>query len=292
MISVTANFPVNVMHRISIALLSMHVGLVSLQAFEISDALAPAQFDQFRNQDETNASADEIFLQGLAQQYPKQVITALPHAPNHTKIAPIVLTLPRDIVYLRIYDFATDLDETLDHLTHPALILDLRYVFAAAQVDYIAHLDALQRDHPIIVLTNQQTSGPWETQLADLQAAQKITTVGKATAGNTGVYQQFWESPVYYKLIDEFLPQDQRSILQTGVIPNVPIDVRVDEDYQSYYAVNKGYAVADMIELSYDDTTSEADTAPANGKAILNDKILQRAVDIIVALQILGELPL
>lgn len=266
--------------------------LAFLQALEVSDALAPDQFHAFYAHDKPIPSPNAIFLQGLAQQYPKQIIAALPHAPSHSKIAPIVQTLPRDIVYIRIYHFSTDLSESLEYLTHPALILDLRYVFSPTKVDYIGTLDTLDREHPIIVLINHQTSGPWETQLADLQVAQKIITVGIATAGNTGVYDPFWESPTYYRLTDEILPQNNESILQTGLIPNVTLAVRLDDDYKSYYAINKGYKISDMIRLSYDDTENEDESATQpTGKAILNDTILQRAVDIIVALQILGDLP-
>jgi len=262
-----------------------------LQAFEIADALAPAQFYTTPDSLATHPTPEAIFLQGLAQQYPKQVIAELPAAPSHAKIAPVIEKLSRDIVYIRIYDFATDLSDSLAYLTNPALILDLRYVFSAETVEYIAALHALDRDYPIMVLLNNKTSGPWEVQLADLQAENKITTIGTATAGNTGIYEKFWDTPTYYKLVAQKLPQNGQSILQTGLIPNISIDVRTDDDYQSYYAINKGYKVTDMIRFSYGDDQQAAPEQHTSGEALLNDKILQRAVDVIVALQILGDLP-
>lgn len=268
---------------------------VKVSGFELSESLNKEAFPPKLFPELSNASSDAIFLEGLAQRFPKRILKELPEAPTHSKIAPLIQELPRNITYIRIHDFATQLETTTEHLANPALIIDLRYVFSANTDPFFETLKNLDRQHAIIVLTNKKSSGPWETQLADLQASGTIMTVGTATFGNTGVYEKFWEQPTYYKLVDEKLTQTGKSILQSGVVPDVSIEVSPQEDYQSYYAVNKGYSVGSLINLKLDDVDTEKKEDSednANGDKPLQDAILQRGVEIIVALQILGKLPM
>jgi hypothetical protein len=166
-----------------------------------------------------------------------------------------------------------------------------------------------QRESPILILTNSGTTGPLEAVLDAIQAQDGIITVGESTGGHTGRYHRIDVDPPYYVISGEIRAAGRDSLVHHGCQPT--IEVRVDEarDYRAYYALERGIEIHRLITYDLDETdpalrTSPPESTDAAGTpdgspdrtknssgTTLADPILQRAVNIIVALQVLRTVP-
>lgn len=255
---------------------------------------------------------DEIVLHGLAQRYPDRLTqTPPPNPENGQKRSPAVEELPRGIAYARVYQLPA-LGEIPDAAWQtPALILDFRFLESGpdtkASADLLAMLglepgeanypqgvalpdeDAVQRRsdgaHPAVVLVNSSTTGPVEAALDALQRAGRILAIGLPTAGRTGRYRELAAHPGWY-VIEAESKVPGHSLLGEGMEPEIVVGVTPEDDYRGFFVYEKGGALSAMVDFVAGSVDPEdgADKAPT-------DPILQRAVQVILALQALGELP-
>jgi hypothetical protein len=249
-------------------------------------------------------SQRELVWRGLASLYPEKVLTAPPVVfTGHSPAPPLEAELPRGVTYLRLYDPALAV-EALEAVQNPQkLILDLRYCATPAPASFVTLVEELGQTHPLIVLVNRRTAGQLEVQLADLQAAKKILTVGTPTAGQTGQYMPIPGLEGFYVLTEETLTADGNSLLGKGLTPSVAVDTTPQADYLAYNLVERGTSVAAVLQMQVAAPTAPA-TTPNDAATGVNeqkssattadlplDATLQRGIDVIVALQVMGLLP-
>jgi hypothetical protein len=169
--------------------------------------------------------------------------------------------------------------------------------------------EATHREAPILILTNRGTTGPLEAVLDAIQAQNEIITIGESTGGQTGRYHKIEVDPPYYVIAGEIRAAGGRSLVHHGFRPEIEVPVEPARDYRAYYALERGIHMQRLISFDLDESDSALNTAPAasanldapedplNGQAksssstALADPILQRAVNIIVALQVLRSVP-
>lgn len=249
-------------------------------------------------------SQRELVWRGLAALYPEKVLTAPPVTfTGHSPAPPLQAELPRGVTYLRLYDPALAV-EALEAVKNPQkLILDLRYCATPAPASFVTLVEELGQQHPLIVLVNGRTAGQLEVQLADLQAAKKILTVGTPTAGQTGTYAPVPGLDGFYVLKEETLTADGNSLLGKGLTPSVAVETTPQADYLAYNLVERGTAVTAVLQmqaaappapvppLDEDATGANEEKSPAPATDRPLDAILQRGLDVIVALQVMGLLP-
>jgi hypothetical protein len=263
--------------------------------------------------------SEEIRLHGLAALYPGRVLFEDPRLSLRTVSAPRdaarVETLPRDITYLRLYR----LDEALAALNaqqaQPALIVDFRFLKSELAAVDILHVfaqhtcfsdlstigqvpDGLiaatpppehkpqQRRTPVIVLCNRETAGPFEVVLERLQRSGAIIAVGEPTAGHTGFYQKT-NNYQAWTLIGEIRPDAETSLVGTGFQPRIQIQTSAEENYSSYHRYEAGTSLVRLLRAA-DQASIDADSKEVDATDMIgHDRVLQRGVDIVTALQVL-----
>lgn len=260
---------------------------------------------------------EAIRLHGLAQLFPGRVLFEDPQLATTTesRVAARVEDLPRAIKYIRLYR----LDETqpvlAEYQTHPALILDFRFLkseqaaveildgFTATQwterLTIVGSVPAglvessddstTQRDTPVIVLCNRETAGPFEASLHQLQQTGAIIAVGESTAGRTGFYEQTAHNA--WILNGELRPDSETSLVGVGFQPRIQLDVDAEENYLSYHLYEAGTNIVQLLRQENHDELESHDTIGNDSVLIEPDRILQRGVDIIAALQTLQQQP-
>lgn len=261
--------------------------------------------------------SDEVIrLHGLAELYPGRVLFEDPQLATTTesRVATRVEDLPRAIKYIRLYRLDEAKSVLAEFHTHPALILDFRFLKSEqAAVDTLAAFtpsqtlqslttigsvpadlitlsdgSTAQRDTPVIVLCNRETAGPFEAVLHQLQQTGAIIAVGEPTAGRTGFYKKTAHNT--WVLNGELRPDNETSLVGVGFEPRIQLEIDVEENYLSYHLYEAGTDIAqllrqdDRIDISHE--TLESDSVLTEP-----DRILQRGVDIIAALQILQQQP-
>ncbi len=237
-------------------------------------------------------SEQELIWRGLASLYPAKVLTAPPPTfTGHSPAPPLEADLPRGVTYLRIYDPAQAVNE-LEAVENPQkLILDLRFCATPAPLSLLTLMEELGADQPLIVLVNARTAGQLEVQLANLQADKKILTVGTPTAGQTGTYMPIPGLDGFYVLTSELLTADGQSLLGQGLTPSVTVETDPQTDYLAYHLVERGTPVEAVLQMQlHAPPETDGEAAPAAEDTPM-DAILQRGVDVIVALQVMGLLP-
>jgi hypothetical protein len=257
-------------------------------------------------------SDESIRLHGLAQLYPGRVLFDDPRLEitSASHEAARVDDLPRDIKYIRLYR----LDETQQVLSeykeHPALIVDFRYLkselaainllHAFAQKEWLSELTLsgkvpeglinkrtaapfTQRDKPVVVLCNRETAGPFEAILDQLQRSGAIIAVGEPSAGRTGFYNKTGSGA--WTLHGEIRPDADTSLVGVGFQPRILIETSAEENYLSYHLYEAGTPITRLLR----DNESKSDSDEAEKTLFDNepDRVLQRGVDIVAALQIL-----
>jgi hypothetical protein len=167
----------------------------------------------------------------------------------------------------------------------------------------------------VLVLVNGQTAGALEAWLEAFQEKESVLAVGTLTAGQPGTYHTTPGHTDYY-LLDGELQPDSGSIAGTGLKPRFEVEVTPEQNKLAYDRVESGTDVLAMLRRDRVTTAANAIApapAPANGTATpstipaatpaapitpavapaeeVGDPVLQRAVDVVAALQVLGRVP-
>ena len=258
---------------------------------------------------------EAIRLHGLAQLFPGRVLFEDPQLATTTesRVATRVEDLPRGIKYIRLYRLDEATAVLKEHKPHPALILDFRFLkselaavntFGAfVTTPWIDELTTIgstpdgliepiansvaQRDTPVIVLCNRETAGPFEAVLHQLQQIGAIIAVGEPTAGRTGFYQQTEQQA--WVLNGELRPDSDTSLVGIGFQPRIQLEINAKENYLSYHLYEAGTDITQL--LRQEDRIESHEPLESDSVLIEPDRILQRGVDIIAALQILQQQP-
>lgn len=266
-----------------------------------------------------NYDSEEIRLHGLAALYPGRVLFQDPSLSLNTASEPRdaarVENLPRDITYIRVYRLEQAQAVLRAQQQQPALIIDFRYLKSElAAVDILDVFErnaclrgltttgqvpeqliattsrsdaskAPQRRIPAIVLCNRETAGPFEASLERLQRAGSIIVVGEPSAGRTGFYRktkyQAWI------LHGEIRPDAKTSLVGTGVQPRIHITTSAEDNYSSYHRYEAGTSLVHLLRDANQPSTEPDNQEPLAIDNIGPDRVLQRGVDIITALQVL-----
>lgn len=261
-------------------------------------------------------SDEAIRLHGLAALFPNRVLFEDPQLEIHSesRVAARVEDLPRAIKYIRLYRLDEAKSVLAEFQMQSALILDLRFLksnhtamdtlscFATTQqaktlttvgtvpadLSTSGEVSSTVRDAPVIVLCNRETAGPFEAVLHQLQAAGTIIAVGESTAGRTGFYSK--ASAKAWILCGEVRPDSDTSMVGVGFEPRIRLESNAKENYLSYHLYEAG---TDILQLLRNEDSSSDNDPPieADSSSIEPDRILQRGVDIIAALQILQQQP-
>ncbi|MEM8549968.1 MAG: hypothetical protein AAGF10_04195 [Verrucomicrobiota bacterium] len=236
-------------------------------------------------------SDEELKWRGLATLYPGKVLTEPPasFAP-HSPREPLEVKLPYEVTYLRIYDLPLAMEAIEAVAGQNKLVLDLRYLHSEQPEALAKLLRQMRGDFPAMILVNHRTSGELEIALADLQAAEKVLTIGTHTAGQTGTYRPVPELDGFFVLEDESLTAEGESLLGTGLTPRISVTVAPKDDFRAYELVERGTSVEAVLGMDLSDDSANSSEAE-DTEEVPADAILQRALDVIVALQVLGKLP-
>jgi hypothetical protein len=258
----------------------------------------------------------DLELAGLAALYPGRLLHEPPATtdPSNPNRLPYSRDISHSLTYLRIYDLASAQAKLADALTHPTVILDLRYL-TSSPADAEAFADTLAKaglpsapvkalgDLPVpaalptlpagnttppapplvLALVNHQTSGPLEAWLAAFQAADSVLAIGSPTAGQPGIYRPVQSSPTYYILVGELQPSTG-SLVGPGLQPRFAVDVTPEQNYRAYVELERGADLPSLLTPAH-----AASVTPSTDDT--TDLVLQRAVDIVAALQLLGRVP-
>lgn len=176
------------------------------------------------------------------------------------------------------------------------------------------------KDHSppvVLAMVNGQTSGPLEAWLEVFQEKESVLAVGTTTEGQPATYREFKGQPGY-SIIDGELRPESGSLVGLGLKPRFLVEVTPQESDVAYFIVEHG--TVDIVNMLRQERTVAAATvtpaatggAPANNGntngptsplstpaipqtttviAEARDPVLQRAVDVVAALQVLGRLP-
>lgn len=271
-------------------------------------------------------SAEDIRLAGIAALNPGRLVNEAPKVvrplvaeSRKTRAA----ELPRGGAYLRLYTL--DTSSVRERAGKTPLVVDCRYL-ATGPEDRDACLAlggalaggglpklAVRGDYPaptlpsagvaepakapVLVIVNRLTSGPLEAVLAALQADGKIFLIGGPTAGETGVFKPLANPAGRWAISGEIFPEGGASLVGVGVTPKFPVKVSPEEEFLSWQLVERGSPLAgvlrrDSIGKTESATTPAKDSESGNGKSTAHadatDPALQRAQDVLAALQVLG----
>lgn len=263
--------------------------------------------------------ADEALqLQGIARLYPGRIIfkapvQATPPSPDSRAVS--VESLPGNITYLRIYQLDGALPTLVQHLHDSSLILDVRYLQSFSGVIDFGKLftdpklqtvgtipeawllakeaDTERRKLPAVVLCNQQTAGPLEAMLAQLQEEKHILAVGSATAGRTGYYSEATELNQTWILSGEIRPNPELSLIPNGFKPRILIPEDAKSAYRAYYLYEAGTPIEQLVAKTEPKPVrnGEGEEPSEEDQNATKDFILQKAIDVVAALQILDQVP-
>ncbi len=165
----------------------------------------------------------------------------------------------------------------------------------------------------VLVLVNGQTAGTLEAWLEAFQEKESVLAVGTPTAGQPGTYHTAPGHTDYYILDGELEPDqeispDSVSVLGTGLKPRFAVEVTPEQNKRAYALVENGTDVLAMLRRDHVTAAAAAlAPAPTNSTSIpatqaapatsatttedVGDPVLQRAVDVVAALQVLGRVP-
>ena len=261
---------------------------------------------------------EEIRWQGLARLYPQRVRFESPelHPNRLSGHATRIEDLPRSIKYIRVYRLDEALKTIETQIRHPALLLDFRYLKSTVLGVELAAMLGCQsavsnilpigniprvishslrgsdmavvspRSTPIVVLCNEQTEGPFEAILHNLQHAGAIILVGEATTGHTGYYKKIGNTT--WVLEGELRPTPSDSLVGVGVTPRIKVATSAEQSYINYHLYEAGTPIQQLLNPAKQHTPDSSQ--PASGSAPRNtDVVLQRGTDIVAALQILQQ---
>ena len=243
--------------------------------------------------------------------------------------APLVEELSRGIVYIRIYDLDTSEEAFHEHIDTVALIIDARFLWTPVdqlratwlwkwfgpdaprtqwvgegqpspqeqsatgpRAEVVSGETPVTREPPVIFLVNGRTRGGIEAWLAALQSDGRVVAIGHPTAGATGRYRPAHSAEGYWVVTGDIRAEDGESLLGEGLMPEVRIRVSAEADARAWERVEQGIDIPAVLNLPWSEPEgSGGSTETASRKPTLpaHDAVLQRAVDIAVARQLLGE---
>ena len=271
-------------------------------------------------------SSEEIRLAGIAALNPGRLLNEAPKVvrpvvaeSRKTRSA----ELPRGGAYLRLYTL--DTGSVRERAGKTPLVVDCRYLATGPEdrdaclalggalaggvsPKLVVHGDypvptlpsagvAEPAKAPVLVIVNRLTSGPLEAVLAALQADGKVFLIGGPTAGETGVFKPLENHAGRWAISGEIFAEGGASLVGVGVTPKFPVKVSPEEEFLSWQLVERGAPLAgvlrrDSIGKTESAATPAKDTESGNGKATAHtdatDPALQRAQDVLAALQVLG----
>lgn len=273
-----------------------------------------------------DALRQRMFWVGLKAAFPGSVFDGHPLEGRQPVAdrAPFRESLGRGIEYIRIYKMDTDLDVVREAARESFCIADLRYVpgreledalalftvltgkpvglplyfegETELQIPHIAELSVpgsepesaeISSRSRILLVVNRQTAGVVEAVIEGLRLEGRLTVVGTPTAGLTGEYEPVGHGDLHVVCRD-FRAEQSEPLLGTGVIPDSRVAVTPEQDYQGYFAVENGASVAALLNLALphlgDPDADEAETSADP----FRDRSLQRAVELVIAAQLLG----
>lgn len=297
--------------------------------FNLPDEIKPengALFDKAFFPELSKEAPEQIFLEGMVALYPGRVLNEAPeNSINKSSRNPLIESLPRGITYIRVYDIEKARQTLIENIKNPALIWDFRFLegdyadalmllqlfpeipdpnqlittkgkYTISEIDQVqanGHQSDTIRDHPVLILINQKTRGAIEAAIEALQGDEKVMTVGTESAGATGSYKPVPGVKGFWVIEGEVQPNNGVSLLGIGVQPTVPVHVTPGEDFTGYQLIESGSSASTLLRTelpNLDEGLDEHSSDDNNGLRPV-DRILQRAVDIIIALQVLGKLP-
>ncbi|MGJ8640243.1 MAG: hypothetical protein ACSHYA_12710 [Opitutaceae bacterium] len=285
-----------------------------------TDCVAKASLGAEFFPDLANHSEESIRLRGLAELYPQTILFEDPKIEVRSlrEEAARVEKLPQDITYVRVYRLKEAVTAIKEVIDQPALILDLRYlksensgielarllnrcqepisVSAVGKVSITvsekADSTVTPRNHPAIILCNRETAGPFEAVLHNLQSLDCVIAVGEATAGRTGSYRA--EGDNTWIIEGEVRPTPELSLLTTGFVPRIEIEATPTSNYLSYHLYEAGTPINRLLRRARQQSlpaSATEGTETESAEPSEPDAVLQRAIDIVAALQILQQLP-
>lgn len=258
-----------------------------------SDQTAPTPSGDSLPLEFSQHSDAELKWRGLSTLYPDKVVIGQPPSfTPHSPREPLKAELPNDVTYLRVYDLTLAMDALTEIASERKLVLDLRYLGGNVPGGFATTLEKARVDNPAIVLVNHRTAGPVEVTLADLQADNRVLLVGMPTAGQTGKYRAVNGVDNVYLLENEDIPKTGESLLGKGLSPNIAVEIEPEDDYRAYHLVERGTPIERVLDIDFEvEVNGPAESDVVETSAMPADASLQRALDVIVALQVLGKLP-
>lgn len=256
----------------------------------------------------------------LLREEPKVARSAVPEL-RRTRVA----ELPRGGAYLRLY--ALDADAVRERAGKVPLVVDCRYLatgpeeleaclklgsalaggpapklavrgeYPTSSPDSGVPQSAIRDPQPpVLVLVNRRTAGPLEAVLGALQSDGKVFLVGGDTAGGTGAYKPLAGHSGWWALSGEIFPEGGVSLVGVGVAPKFPVKVAPEAEFLAWQLVERGAPLSGVLRresLGKTGSASKDGDVPNGGKpsAEATDPALQRAQEVLAALQVLGALP-
>ncbi len=319
--------------------LSAGAGVRAQDAAGVSRFLDPALFPAEFFPDLEELSERELLLTGLRTLYPKRILDHPPAEPVVETAPPVVHELEGDGRYIRVKNLQDALPVIREHLQRPLLVLDFRFLqtdlestiklgsllTARARIELRVAgeyapaagktggsslmIDGAGLRRPtqaIFTLSNHETSGPIEVLLAELKASGEIVSVGAPSPGKTASFAPFPGVESHYLIAGELRTSDGGSILESGFIPRVKVQVDPRDDELAYNALREGVALKDLVDARVEKTRfdearllREQNGGPpednengsgADKPEVPQDAILTKAMHIVQALQALGKI--
>jgi hypothetical protein len=160
------------------------------------------------------------------------------------------------------------------------------------------------QEQTIFTLSSHETRGPIEAVLAQLRNDGDVISVGAPSSGQTAVFRPFPGLESFYLISGEIRPSNGDSLTRSGFIPRVQVAVTRTEDRIAYGSLREGVSLEDLVEVRSsrpqpDETVFpgqeprapiEEALDPEEEPGLPQDIILQRALNIVKALQALGKI--
>ncbi len=304
-----------------------HTVLLPAFLFSLSVSAAEPAFPLELYPQLKDKSPEDVRLAGVAALCPGRLLSSEPK-PARRSVPELrktrVAELPRGGVYLRLYSL--DVEAVRERALKTPLVVDCRYLATGmGELDACLALGsalsggsvpklAVRGEYekvpgsatlagsearpapPVLVVVNGRTAGPLEAVLAALQAEGKVHLVGASTAGETGAYKPLEGRPGWWAISGEVFPSGGESLVGAGVAPKFPVKVAPEDEFLAWQLVERGTPLAGVLRReSLGKTESVAasgkDFVESNGKSGSVDPVdpaLQRAQDVLAALQVLG----
>lgn len=209
----------------------------------------------------------ELLLEALQAHFPGRVLDESPQRPLENDAEPTGRESDSGVSYIRVGNLAAALPWIERNLTESVVLIDLRFVHGSlensiALGSLLAGGDELAFDLigqytsgsgfevtdrlvvstdvtrsgqvTVIVLINGLTSGSLEAVLAELQAKQRILTIGTRSAGLTATYRRIPAHPGWYAINGEIKPVSTGSLVGIGLDPAIPVNVDSDDETVAY----------------------------------------------------------